>query len=264
MKYIKSLLLVAAIIFSACSAQQKVLYLQDVESGAEIELPDNYIIRLKPLDQITIVVNNKNPELAVPFNSATSYNSLSGNQVPSTANESSLQVLTIDEQGYVNMPIIGKIHCAGMTREQLARAIEKHIVDNGYMSDPQVNVRFAELTISVLGEVNKPGRFSINRDQITIFEAIALAGDMTIFGKREDVAVIRECNGKNVVTKLDLRSAEIFESPCYYLEQNDVIIVSPNKYKAATSEINQNRSFWISLASTAVAVATLVITIIRK
>jgi polysaccharide export outer membrane protein len=125
-------------------------------------------------------------------------------------------------------------------------------------------VRFAELTISVLGEVNKPGRYNINRDQITILEAIALAGDMTIFGQREDVAVVRECNGKNVVTKLDLRSADIFSSPCYYLEQNDIIIVSPNKYKAATSEINQNRSFWISLASTAVAVATLVMTIIRK
>lgn len=264
MKHFKFLLFAIAIIFSACSAQQKVLYLQDVESGAEIELPDNYIIRLKPLDQITVVVNNKNPELAVPFNSSTSYNSLNGGNTPSTANENSLQILTIDEQGFVNMPIIGKIYCAGMTRDELARAIEQSITEQGYMSDPHVNVRFADLTISVLGEVNKPGRFSINRDQITIFEAIALAGDMTIFGKREDVAVVRECNGKNIVTKLDLRSAEIFNSPCYYLEQNDVIIVSPNKYKAATSEINQNRSFWISLASTAVAVATLVITIIRK
>lgn len=265
MKYIKFLLLAVVIIFSACTAQQKVLYLQDVESGAEITLPDNYIIRLKPLDQITIVVNNKNPELAVPFNSATSFNSLSGTVgANGTATENSLQVLTIDEQGYVDMPIIGKVYCAGMTREQLATSIERTIIDNGYMTDPQVNVRFANLTISVLGEVNKPGRFSINRDQINIFEAIALAGDMTIYGKREDVAVVRECNGKNIVTKLDLRSASTFESPCYYLEQNDVIIVSPNKYKAATSEINQNRSFWISLASTAIAVATLVITVVKK
>jgi polysaccharide export outer membrane protein len=264
MKHIKILLFVATLILGACTAQQKVLYLQDVESGAQIELPDNYILRLKPLDQITIVVNNKNPELAVPFNSATSYNSLSGSYTPGNANENSLQILTVDEQGYVNIPILGKVHCAGMTRDELAQTIEQRIEEQGYMSDPQVNVRFAELTISVLGEVNKPGRYNINRDQITILEAIALAGDMTIFGQREDVAVVRECNGKNVVTKLDLRSADIFSSPCYYLEQNDIIIVSPNKYKAATSEINQNRSFWISLASTAVAVATLVMTIIRK
>ena len=250
-------------VLCACSTQQKILYLQDIESGSEVTVPDNYIIRIKPLDQITVVVNSQKPELAVPFNSATSYNSLTGSTMQTTSSNN-LQVLTVDKEGYVEIPIIGKVMCAGMTREQLAKSIEKSIVDNGYLTDPQVNVRFAELTISVVGEVNKPGRYSINRDQITIFEALALAGDLTIYGMREDVAVIRECDGKNIVTKLDLRSADVLESPCYYLEQNDVIIVSPNKYKAATSEINQNRSFWISIASTAVAVATLVITVVKK
>ena len=86
---------------------------------------------------------------------------------------------------------------------------------------------------------------------------------MTIYGNRSDVAVVREKDGKNVITKLDLRSEDVFNSPCYYLEQNDVIIVSPNKYRAATAEINQNRSFWISLASTAISLATLVVTVIR-
>ena len=123
-------------------------------------------------------------------------------------------------------------------------------------------MRFADLAITVIGEVNKPGRYDIKRDNISIFEALALAGDMTIYGNREDVAVIREINGKNVVTKLDIRSKEVFESPYYYLEQNDIVVVSPNKYKAATSEINQNRSFWISLASTSISLATLIITII--
>ena len=117
-------------------------------------------------------------------------------------------------------------------------------------------------TISIIGEVDRPGRYDIKKDQLTIFEALALAGDMTIYGSREDVAVIREKDGKNVVTKLDLRSQDIFRSPCFYLEQNDVVIVSPNKYKAATAEINQNRSFWISLASTGISLATLVMTII--
>lgn len=263
MKHIKLLLVGVVILFSACTAQQKILYLQNVESGSEVTVPDNYIIRIKPLDQLTIVVNSQQPELAAPFNSATSYTSLTGNTAQHTSNNS-LQVLTVDKDGYVEIPVIGKIMCAGMTREQLAKSIEKSIVDNGYLTDPQVNVRFAELTISVVGEVNKPGRYSINRDQMTIFEALALAGDLTIYGKREDVAVIRECNGKNIVTKLDLRTAAVLESPCYYLEQNDVIIVSPNKYKAATSEINQNRTFWISIASTAVAVATLIITVVKK
>jgi polysaccharide export outer membrane protein len=171
-------------------------------------------------------------------------------------------VLTIDERGYITLPILGEVECAGMTRQELAEEIERLIVEGDYIADPQVNVRFAELTISILGEVNKPGRYDIKRDQITILEALALAGDLTIYGDRSTVAVVREIDGKSVVTKLDLRSSDIFTSPCYYLEQNDVVIVSPNKYKAATSEINQNRSFWISLTSTTISLATLVITII--
>ena len=150
-----------------------------------------------------------------------------------------------------------------MTRHELEQKIEAMIIEEGYMTEPSVNVRFTNLTISVLGEVNKPGRYTINRDQMTILEAIAMAGDLTIYGLRDDIAVIREVEGKSVITKLDIRSSEIFTSPCYYLEQNDVVVVNPNKYKAATSEINQNRSFWISLASTAVAVATLVLTVIK-
>jgi polysaccharide export outer membrane protein len=201
--------------------------------------------------------------LAKPFNSSSSYNSLSGALPTTTTGENSLQVLTIDSRGYITMPILGDIKCAGMTREELEAEIEKQIIAGGYIADPQVNVRFAELTISVLGEVNKPGRYDIDKDVLTIFEALSLAGDMTIYGNRENVAVVREKDGKSIVTKLDLRSEEIFHSPCYYLEQNDVIIVSPNKYKAATAEINQNRSFWISLASTAISLATLLITVLR-
>lgn len=263
MKYFKLLALAVAIILASCNAQERVLYLQDVENGSEINLPENYLIRLKPLDQITVVVNSKNPELAVPFNTSTSYSSLTGNTVSSTATSSSLQILTVDDRGYIDMPIIGEVKCAGKTREEVENDIEQKIKEGGYIADPKVNVRFADLTISIIGEVARPGRYDIKKDQLTIFEALALAGDMTIYGNREDVAVVREKDGKSIVTKLDLRSAEIFSSPCFYLEQNDVVIVSPNKYKAATSEINQNRSFWISLASTTISLATLILTIIR-
>jgi len=246
---------------SACDAQRRVLYLQDVESGSEIVLPENYIIRLKPLDQITVVVNSKNPELAMPFNTSTSFNALNGMVTNSTANESSLQVLTVDSKGNIVLPVIGKLKVGGLTREEAEAKIEKMIIEGDYIADPKVNVRFANLTVSILGEVTKPGRYNINKDQLTIFEALALAGDMSIYGSREDVAVIREKDGKSIVTKLDLRSQDVFSSPAFYIEQNDVIIVSPNKYKAATAEINQNRSFWISLTSTAISLATLVITI---
>jgi polysaccharide export outer membrane protein len=263
MKHYRVFTLLLLLLLGACNAQRNVLYLQNIPSGSEVVLPDNYVIRLKPLDQITVVVNSHTPELAKPFNSSSSYNSLSGALPTTTTGENSLQVLTIDSRGYITMPILGDIKCAGMTREELEAEIEKQIIAGGYIADPQVNVRFAELTISVLGEVNKPGRYDIDKDVLTVFEALSLAGDMTIYGNRENVAVVREKDGKSIVTKLDLRSEEIFHSPCYYLEQNDVIIVSPNKYKAATAEINQNRSFWISLASTAISLATLLITVLR-
>ena len=264
MRFFRLMALAAMLLLGACNAAHKnVLYLQDVESGSEIVLPDNYIIRLKPLDQVTIVINSSTPELAIPFNSSSGYISLSGNGTTSTTGETSLQVFTIDSNGYINVPIIGEIYCAGMTREQLAAEIELRIVDGGYLVDPQVNVRFKNLTLSIIGEVRNPGRYNINRDRISILEALALAGDLTLYGNRTDVAVIREKDGKSIVTKLDLRSSEIFSSPCFYLEQNDVILVSPNKYRAAAAEINQNRSFWISLASTTISLATLLITIIR-
>ena len=261
MRYLKLLILGLVVMLSACDAQRRVLYLQDVESGSEIVLPDNYVIRIKPLDQITIVVNSKNPELAMPFNTSTSYNSLNGVVTNTNANESSLQVFTVDSKGYISMPVIGDVKISGLTREEAEAKIEKMIVDGEYIADPKVNVRFANLTVSIIGEVTKPGRYNINKDQLTIFEALALAGDMTIYGNREDVAIIREKDGKSIVMKLDLRSQDIFSSPYFYIEQNDVIIVSPNKFKAATAEINQNRSFWISLASTGISLATLLLTI---
>ena len=263
MRYLKLMALGIVLLLGACNAQRNVIYLQNVASGEEVTLPDNYIIRLKPLDQITVVVNSRNPELAEPFNSSSSYNALTGSNLAGSATESSLQVHTIDERGHITMPILGEIKCAGMTRQELAQEIERRIIEGGYIADPQVNVRFAKLTLSIMGEVNRPGRYDIKSDKITILEALAMAGDLTIYGNRHDVAVIREREGKSIVTKLDLRSGDIFSSPCYYLEQNDVVIVSPNKYRAATSEINQNRSFWISLASTTISLATLILTIVR-
>ena len=263
MKHLRLLLAAATLLLCSCNAHLRVLYLQDVENGSIIELPDNYQIRIKPLDQLTVVVNSKDPLLAQPFNSSTSYNSLSSVGSVTNATESSLQVMTVDEQGVLTLPVIGPVKCSGLTRQELAREIERLIKESNYIAEPQVNVRFANLTISVLGEVNRPGRYNIERDNISVLEALALAGDLTIYGNRDNIAVIREINGKSVVTKLDLRSSDIFASPCYYLEQNDIIVVNPNKYKAATAEINQNRSFWISLASTGIALATLLLTIFK-
>ena len=262
MKHLNFLILLVALLFVGCNAQERVLYLQDVENGAEIEIPENFQIRIKPLDQLTIVVNSKDPELAIPFNSSSTYNTMAGKGYSSTTTSSSLQVFTVDNDGYISLPIIGNVKADGLTRNELQTEIEKKIIESNYIADPQVNVRFANLQISVMGEVTRPGRYDIKTDKVTILDALAMAGDMTIYGNRENVAVIREVDGKNIITKLDIRSSEIFTSPCFYLEQNDIVLVSPNKYRAASAEINQNRSFWISLASTGISFATLLMTII--
>lgn len=264
MKRATLILCTAAIaLLSSCNVQKRIVYIQDAENiNYETALADKEI-RIKPLDRLTVVIVSKNPELAAPFNAASSYNSLTANPTGTTANAASLQVRTITPEGILEMPILGAIDCNGLTRAQLAAKIADMIKSEGYFDDPIVNVQFADMRISVLGEVARPGVFTVQQDRISILDALALAGDLTIFGVRDQVAVIRETENGNAVEFLDLTSADIFSSPYFYLHQNDVVYVRPNKYKAATSEINQNRTFWLSIVGTLVSVATLLITIIK-
>ena len=244
---------VLGILLVSCSAQKRVWYLQDAQPFTPEQIAENGQIRIKPLDRLTIVVNSKDPELAVPFNSATSYNSLTGANVSSAASSQALQMRTVDEEGMLDMPVIGKIECKGKTRSELAQAI----------NDPTVNVQFADMKISVIGEVARPGFYDITRDKVSIFDALAMAGDMTVYGVRSEVAVTRETDGVRTIEYLDLTSTDIFNSPVFYLQQNDVVYVKPNKYKAQAGEISQNRSFYLSLVGTAISVATLIVTLTK-
>lgn len=251
------------LLLTSCAAQKRVWYLQDARPYTPEQIAEEGQIRIKPFDRLTIVVNSKDPELAVPFNAATSYNSLTGGQTASASTSQSLQVRTVDEQGFLDMPIIGKVQCNGLTRHELSEAIAGKIREGGYINDPTVNVQFDDMKISVIGEVTRPGQYNVTRDKISIFDALAMAGDMTVFGIRNEVAVQREVDGVRTIEYLDLTSKEIFNSPAFYIQQNDVIYVKPNKYKAQTGEINQNRSFYLSLISTAISVATLIVTLTR-
>ena len=219
---------VLGILLVSCSAQKRVWYLQDAQPFTPEQIAENGQIRIKPLDRLTIVVNSKDPELAVPFNSATSYNSLTGTNVSSAANSQALQMRTVDENGMLEMPVIGKIECKGKTRSELAQAIAKKIIDGGYINDPTVNVQFADMKISVIGEVARPGFYDVTRDKVSIFDALAMAGDMTVYGVRSEVAVTREVDGVRTIEYLDLTSTDIFNSPAFYLQQNDVVYVKPN------------------------------------
>lgn len=249
------------ILLASCSAQKRVWYLQDVQPASPEQIVQNGEIRIKPLDRLIVVVNSKDPELAVPFNSSTAMSSLSGSTT-STNSIESLQTRTVDEQGCIVMPILGTIHCEGLTRNELARLIADKIIEGGYINDPSVNVQFSDMKFSVIGEVAHPGSFEIDRDRISILDALAMAGDMTVYGMRNEVIVAREADGKRTIEVLDLTSKDVFSSPAFYLQQNDVVYVKPNKYKAQSAEISQNRSFYLSLVSTAISVITLTVSII--
>lgn len=255
-----------AMLLVGCNASKRIVYDFNKEESVKSLIGDG-TIRIKPHDRLTIVVSSQTPELAAPFNTPSSYNALSFNPMTaSVANGAqSLQIRTVDEKGMLEFPMIGKIDCNGKTRQELADVIAKKIIDGGYVGDAMVNVQFADLRISVLGEVLRPGQFEITRDKITILEALAMAGDMTIYGNRENVSVIRRTDNdkKYEVYELNFLDGNQMSSPAFYLQQGDVVYVQPNKYKAATAEINQNRTFWLSIVSTLITAASLTLTIIN-
>ena len=254
-----------ATLLVGCNATKRIVYDFNKNEAAKAVLADGQI-RIKPFDRLTIVVSSQNPELAAPFNTPTSYNALSFNPLTAgSANTTqSLQVRTVDKDGSMEFPMIGKVQCAGKTRNELADEIAKKIIEGGYVSDAIVNIQFADMKFFVLGEVTRPGQFDITRDKITVLEALAMAGDMTIFGNRSNVAVIRHKGEKEYeVHELDFLEGNQMSSPAFFLQQGDVVYVQPNKYKAATSEINQNRTFWLSIVSTLITATSLVLTIIN-
>ena len=259
------IILLVAMVFASCASQKRVVYLQDLDVNQVEQISEEFQIRLKPLDRITVVVNSQYPELAAPFNTSSSYNSVSGVPIDgrnyTSAASSALQVRTIDSEGYLEMPIIGKVLCTGKTRAEVAAEISNKIIEGGHLSDPTVNIQFADMFVTVVGEVARPGRYNITTDRLSLFDALAMAGDLTVYGQRNDVTVIREENGKRSHVQLDLTKQDIFTSPYFYLQQNDMVYVKPNKYKAQTGEYNQNRSFYLSIVSTLVSVATLIVTI---
>jgi len=256
------LFILGAFLLASCASNKRAAYIQQAQADIAAPIEQDYQIRIKPLDRLTVTINSKDPELAAPFNAASSFNSLS----PVTTYSSSsgnLQILTVDKEGKIQLPIIGEIDCAGLTRNELAKKIESTIRENGMVHDPIVVIQFADVKFSVLGEVARPGQFSITKDRISLFDALAMAGDLTIYGQRENVALIREQNGQRSIHYFDLKDPNILTSPYFYLQQDDVVYVTPNKFKAQSGEISQNRSFYISLVSVAVSVATLIVTITR-
>lgn len=254
----------------ACSAPKQISYFQDLkpaESIMEVAYPAE--IRIQTGDQLNILVKSRDPQLTDLFNlpilstqigqSSRYSNGISGSYGTSRG----VSGYTVDKQGEIDFPVLGKLVIAGKTREEIASYIKSELISRNLVKDPVVTVEYMNLSISVLGEVARPGRYAIDRDVLTLLDAISMAGDLTIQGRRENIKVLREENGKRLVYGVDLTSADqLYSSPVFNLRQNDVVYVEPNEMRARQSTVNGNNvrstSFWISLSSLLTSVAVLI------
>ena len=261
-------LFVGASVLSSCGTPKEVVYFQDMQPGTtEIRMTAPVEITIRPEDKISIIVNSRDPQLTDLFNLpyvARQLGVSTRNGGSSTyGNNQGISGYTVDAEGNIDFPVLGKIHVAGMKREEIARHIKDELIANNLVKDPVVTVEFMNLCISVLGEVNNPGRFNIDRDRITILDALSMAGDLTIYGNRFKVMVMRQEGDVQRVYGVNLTSGKhIYTSPVYYLQQNDVVYVEPNNVRARQSTVNGNNvrstSFWISLASLLTSIGILI------
>ena len=255
-KYVAYLVVCMAVFFTACTSTKKIIYLQDVVPLKQQEIEQKYEVIIHGDDLLAIMVNSRDPELALPFNMPMVSYQLGSN----TGGQQRVLGYLVDTNGNIDFPILGEIHVEGLTRMQLTELIKNKLIEGDLIKDPIVTVQFLNFKISVMGEVGRPGSFTISGDRITLLEALSMAGDLTIYGRRYRVGVIRENNGKRTILFHDLRSADIFNSPCYYLQQNDIVYVEPNKAKSGQSSINQNNSIgvWVSVISLLTTIAVLI------
>lgn len=253
------LILTLALLLSACGSVKNVAYLQNSDSINFDKSRFLYDARIMPKDQLTISVNTTTPEASAPFN-LVQQGGASG-----SAGGGSLMPCLVDNDGYINYPIIGKLHVSGLTKSECEQLISEKI--RPYMAEtenPIVTVRMSSYSVSVLGEVNTPGSFLVSREKISIFEALAQAGDLTIYGVRDKVKLIREdATGKKQIVTLNLNDANIINSPYYYLQQNDIVYVEPNNVKAQNSKYSQSSTLWITGTSVLVSITSLLINIFR-
>lgn len=258
-----SILLVLLVVSAAsCSTYKKINYIQDAQLDTALTMIANQGILIQPMDMISIVVSSRDPELARIYNlPVVTYQAGSESSV-SNFNQR-LIGYSVDNDGNIQFPELGTIHVAGLNRWQLAELIREKL--SSLVKDAVVTVQFMNFKISVTGEVTSPGVFDISGDKITIFEAISLARNLTIYGRRDGVYVIREQNGSRIIYQVDLRTVDMFNSPAYYLQQNDVVYVEPNKVRAGQSTINENNlksvSLWVSIGSFLSTLATLFISL---
>ncbi|MCQ2256555.1 MAG: polysaccharide biosynthesis/export family protein [Bacteroidaceae bacterium] len=266
-KYLTLVLLAVVLVFASCTSYKNVPYIQnssEVDLSAATSLYDSKIM---PKDILSINVNYPlDPDAVKMFNLTMQ----SGNTVNSTADAArfstqvQLQSYLVSNEGTINYPILGEMKVVGMTKTQLEEYIASRIQGNYTREKPIVNVLVSNYKVTVLGEVARGGQYTVTTGKVNIFEALALAGDMTIWGRRDCVKLIRENEiGEKSIVELNLNDANIINSPYYQLQQNDVLYVTPNKAKSKNSGVGSETSLWFTSTSILVSLTSLLYNILK-
>lgn len=232
---------VLILLTASCGSPKKIVYFQDSQNFETIVADNAFEPKFKVDDVVSIYVATLNPEASAPFNLTIG--------VSANGQSESLDYL-VDKNGEIDFPVIGKVKILGLSPEEVKSLLRKEL--SSYLKDPIINVRLRNFTVTILGEVRNPGTYPIIGEQITILEALGLAGDLTIKGKRENIMVIRDFDGVKVYNKIDLTSKEAMKSPAFYLTQNDVVYVEPNKSAVSASSLDNRTTIFISLLSLAI------------
>lgn len=256
-------------VLAGCRSNEKVAYFRTlpgtVTDTKDYPAPEPIV---RTGDLLMITVNSRTPEAAVPFNlpllpsnNTNSYTFSGGNNVSYGV---SIQNYLVDHQGYIQFPILGKLKVLGKTKNEVTEMIFNAIHPEYIKDDPIVLVRFGNFKISVLGEVNKPGSYVVDNERISVVEALSMAGDLTVYGRRENVLLIREVGGRRQTIRLDLRDENLINSPWYYLQQNDALYIEPNEPKSRSSSISSVETLSISIVGTLISLTSLLVNILNK
>lgn len=253
--YLPLLGILALLLTSSCVSGKKITYYQNMEALNKEAAAAEKGLEIKPNDLLVISVAAENIEAVQPFN-------LPVVGLPSTGDatrvsgQPQLQTYLVDSEGNIAFPVLGNLNVEGLTRQQLSRMLEENIAK--YVQKPIVNIRIANFQVTVLGEVNRPGTFNVPDEYLSLNKALGLAGDLTIYGKRDNILIIRETDERKIYEYVDLTDSGLLNSPFYYLQQNDVVYVEPNAAQKQASTYNRNASVYISIASVLVSLIVLI------
>ena len=215
-------------LFASCRQQRDIAYVKDAARDSVVAIDGQFSKGIQANDILYIYVESQTPQATVLFNQETNKIAVSKGTVMNPGS-SAVQGYLVNQDGYIIFPVLGKIKVLGLTHAQLASELEKMLKDNGHVLDPVVTVKLMNFRVCVLGDVARPGQLVVQGERLTIFEAISMVGDLKITGQRENVTVIREENGQRIIGNINLASKDVFDSPYYYLHQNDVVYVEPNR-----------------------------------